>query len=175
MKTIRDLLKPPHITGRVEAPSSRETQALPARFIEATQAAGRHRAFWTTGWESAARPNPDYQGHPSSNTSTCPSSRSFAGVPADVVAPARNPVIRASNTHRLGRTPASASATPARNCRALPAFVLHGGGQMVDSMEGRMEGGGRVEGAGRSGWTEGGWWTWPGRWMVNGPMEGRNG
>ena len=38
MKTIRDLLKPPHITGRVEAIVVRGDPRLPARCIEATQA-----------------------------------------------------------------------------------------------------------------------------------------
>lgn len=38
MKTIRDLLKPPHITGRVEAIVVRGDPRLPARCIEATNA-----------------------------------------------------------------------------------------------------------------------------------------
>lgn len=38
MKTIRDLLKPPHITGRVEAIVVRGDPRQPARCIEATQA-----------------------------------------------------------------------------------------------------------------------------------------
>ena len=38
MKTIRDLLKPPHITGRVEAIVVRGEPRQPARYVEATQA-----------------------------------------------------------------------------------------------------------------------------------------
>lgn len=38
MKTIRDLLKPPHISGRVEAIVVRGSPRLPARRIEATAA-----------------------------------------------------------------------------------------------------------------------------------------
>lgn len=38
MKTIRDLLKPPHITGRVEAIIVRGNPHLPARCIDSTQA-----------------------------------------------------------------------------------------------------------------------------------------
>lgn len=38
MKTIRDLLKPPHVTGRIEAIVVRGDPRLPARRIEATTA-----------------------------------------------------------------------------------------------------------------------------------------
>lgn len=38
MKTIRDLLKPPHISGRVEAIVARGDSRQPARLVEATRA-----------------------------------------------------------------------------------------------------------------------------------------
>lgn len=58
MKTLRDLLKPPHITGRIEAIVVRGQPRQPARCIESTQALpGLGLADDRLGHRSTAKPS----------------------------------------------------------------------------------------------------------------------